>query len=293
MSVNVGQIFVRVPDRNALISYIQSYLQTFAKKLGVGFPDGRLIDKDGKRRLLLTPPVRGWSAILEGDFRNTELGLAAMISEHFKARAIGIQVEGCIFNYKWASFENGEQRMGGILLDADATGSACLPLFKDAEKLAWDQAVTLGLPTELLFLRINDFDAIDSSPMPAVLFELSKEDNGFRLQAFEQHVRIPLQPTGIRVLADAALANNAGDPQVIHESRFLWGTPDGKSFENLCMLLRRIQSRYSRSAGLPVNKIQFSVYVSGKPLGLPDDLTAVSAPTSPAAKPNPQRKAFE
>ncbi|MBE7464037.1 MAG: hypothetical protein HS116_11200 [Planctomycetes bacterium] len=291
MSVNVGHIFVRHRDLDAVLKVVVAYLQAFVKHHhSVGLPDGRF-RKDGKRSILILPPVRGWIALLELDSRHSDLGLAGMLSQALQCRAIGLEVQGCVFNYKWGLMENGEHRQGEVLLTDEDENSALLPDFKDAELLAWELGIQQGIPASLLFLRQQDVQGSEEEGAPqAILAEISPHGEDHRFQAWKQSIRMPLEPTQPRVYLDQAFTDSAsGDIRVVLESRFLWGEPKPERLERFTHLLRRIQRRYSRATSLPLEKIRFMIMAGANRksvIALPADLGSSDGATPPAAPPN-------
>lgn len=292
MSVNVGHIFVRHRELDAVLKVVVAYLQAFVKHHhAVGLPDGRF-SKDGKRSILILPPVRGWIALLELDSRHSDLGLAGMLSQALQCRAIGLEVQGCVFNYKWGLMESGEHRQGEVLLTEEDEKAALLPDFKDVELLAWDLGIQQGLPASLLFVRQQDIQSSDEEGAPeAILVEVGSQDNDFRLQAWKRGIRMPAEPTQPRVYLDQVFAEaTSGQIGWALESRFLWGQAPPDRMERFTHLLRRLQRRYSRATALPLDKIRFMVMagVGGKQsLSLPPDLGGSAPPAVAAPEPLP------
>lgn len=302
MSVNTAQLFVRHRDHEAVATFVGEYLKFFIQQYkSPGLPDGRLVDKDGNRGVLILPPVRGWITILEYDHRNSDLSLGASISKEFNCRVVGLEVQGCVFNYRWALLENGEHRQGEILLKDEDERSEVLPDFKDAELLAWEKGIQLGLPPETLFVRQQDFGQSQNSAVSnASEYKISREGNNLRFQGWKTSVQMPLEPTQPRVYLDMVMHNQAQEKKFCIESRFLWGNPEPAAMERFCALLRRIQRRYSRATGLALKDIGFKVMAGhGKKewFRLPEDLALFNEPEpgvepqsthAPAIPPSPQ-----
>lgn len=297
MSVNAAQLFVRARDSDAVTAFVAEYLKAFLSQHGkAGLPDGRLMDKDGRRAVLILPAIRGWVTILELDHRNSDLNLGAALSQHFQCRTVGLEVQGCVFNYRFARIENGEPREMENLLTDDEEASEVLPEFRDAEALAWEKAIQIGVPPETLFLRFKDVAAADEgTTLNAAVFEMVPEGEGVRLGGRKLAVRVPLQPTQPRAYFDMVLApkeNNpaAGAPQFAIETHILWGRPEPAAVDRLAHHLRRMQRRYSRASGLPLESIRYLVMAGepGKPerVSLPDDLAGPDVSKS-SGKPKP------
>lgn len=72
MSINVGQVFVRTQDRQALLAQIQSTLQSWAMQGYFNSQKSNLVE-NSERRVLVLPPVRGWHTILEAQSRFADI----------------------------------------------------------------------------------------------------------------------------------------------------------------------------------------------------------------------------
>jgi len=290
MSVNAGQLFVRFRETKTLLEYLKQFLAFYGKN----YPEelhrgGPFYDGKGGRTLTVLPHCRGWTTLLEGSERTADFALALQLSKKFACKVIGLEVQGCVFNYKWTCFENGEPRGEGQLLKQADESSEVIPDFKDAEQLAWDEAIKMGVPSEILFLRKSDLSICpEGSPINASRVQLLKSGEEWKLAESNLAVRMPLEPTQPRVYLDMAITGETnGEVRLAIESRYLWGNPEPASVERLCHLLRRIQRRYSRATRLPLEKIKFMVFAGAshrEPVSLAPDLESGTSPLAASSQ---------
>lgn len=261
MSVNLGHVFARVFDTDQLYALILEHLKS---PLHATDPQSRKLYNDkGERTVTVFPPVRGWSLIVESEHRQADASLAHAISKHFSARTIWLTVSGCVFDYEWIVYEKGNEQQRGALRDSYPLPPE-MPLYQDAELLAWEQALKWNLPSQLLFLRPEMIPDDHASTTKLVFFKVKDVGGVQEVCAYAKPVRMPIERIQPVVTFDTVLGKD-GTAQTIEqiqcatEMRFLYGEPTPKAQQNLEMLLRRLQNRYSRATGLPKDKIKFIV----------------------------------
>lgn len=272
MSVNVGQIFVRARDPQKLVQSVEAHLAAPA----AGNPD--LLDEEGRRSVLVLPPVRGWTTILESRQHETDPTLAAVLARDLRERTVRLVVRGGCFDYFWERYEDGASTESAQLLTTAQATAGELPEFSDAEVIAWSHALRAGIPTETLFLRMSDVlesgTPATDAPM-AVRFDAGVEQDRWRLRRAKVAVRLGAAVREPRVHLDAAELDRGGRVALAVERRRLWGEPTPAAAGKLAALLMRVRERYAFAFQVAPLCIRFCVWAgaAGKEwVPLPADL---------------------